>query len=282
MNGFFNLNKEVGISSAKAIWLLKKRLNLQGKIGHMGTLDPLAEGVLVVAVGRANRLFEFMLGKKKGYRAVFEFGFQTACLDCESQEIVARSEHIPTAREVKKVLPGFIGPQLQTAPAFSAKSIGGKRAYEFARKGEEVDIKPHRIEIYSIALLSQPSKTQFEFEIECSGGTYIRSICRDLAERLDSCATMVALRRTACGPFKISEAKSVEQITAEDLLKPDMVLDELPVLEINAEELQKIRNGLVINCAQNGGSYRVYQDGELQGLAQIDEQGNIRIKPWLI
>lgn len=282
MNGFFNLNKAVGISSAKAIWQLRKKLNLQGKIGHMGTLDPLAEGVLVVAVGRANRLFEFMLSKRKRYRTVFEFGFQTASLDCESQEIVAQSDYIPTKAEIEKALPEMTGVQLQTAPAFSAKSISGRRAYEFARKGEAVDIKPHSIEIYSIVLLSQPTDTSFEFEIECSGGTYIRSICRDLAKRLGGYATMIALQRTRCGPFDIADARSLEQAEISDMLPIDTVVSELPVLELKAEEIQRIHNGLSLDCAQNSGSYRVYQDGELQGLVQVDNKGGIKIKPWLV
>ncbi len=281
MNGFFNINKTFGISSAKAIWLLKNKLNITDKIGHMGTLDPFATGVLVVGVGRANRLFNLMLGKRKTYRTTFEFGFQTASLDMESEEIVARSEKIPTKIEVEQNLSKMQGKQKQTAPQYSAKKIQGLRAYNLARKGEVADIKPHSIEIYSFKLLEQKSEKAFVFEIECSGGTYIRSICRDLAEKMGTVATMTALVRTQCGPFALQDSKNIEDLSEKDLTPIDFVGQHLPLLKLSVQDLKRIKNGIKICYNGSVGQYRVENEGRFIGVATVQENKEIKIN-WLL
>jgi len=282
MNGFFNIDKPFNMSSAKAVWLIKKKFNLKEKIGHMGTLDPFATGVLVIGLGRASRLFDVMLDKRKTYIATFEFGYQTKTLDMESQEIEARSDCIPTKEEIEKLLPEMIGKQEQLAPQYSAKSIGGTRAYMLARSGKIADIKPHNIEIYSLELLEQKSLTEFIFEIECSGGTYIRSICRDLAYKLGTVATMTALKRTQCGDFKIQDSKSIEGLQEEDCISSDFVLKHLEILDINSEDLQKIKNGLKLFRKEKSGLYRVYDNKQLLGVIKIEEDGSVKMKSWLV
>ena len=282
MNGFFCVDKEFGVSSAKAIWQLKKKLNITDKIGHMGTLDPNATGVLVVGVGRANRLFDIMLAKRKTYVATFDFGYETETLDLESDFIVKKSDHIPTKKEIEQNLEKMVGKQKQTAPQFSAKNVNGTRAYMLARSGKNVEIKPHEIEIFSFKLLEQISNTAFSFEIECSGGTYIRSICRDFANILNSCATMTSLKRTKCGEFLLENCKKIEEILQEDVIETDFAIKFLDEINLSCEQIQKIKNGLKIDVSVKSGKYRLYDNNQLIGICLVDENKKASIPTWLI
>ena len=282
MNGLFNVNKEVGISSAKAIYLLKKKLNIKDKIGHMGTLDPNATGVLIVGVGRANRLFDVMHKKRKTYVATFTFGYETETLDSESEKIVKTSNNIPTKDLIEKEQAKMVGKFDQIAPIFSAKNINGRRAYEMAREGKDIEIKPHKIEIYGFKLLKQIDKKSFMFEIECSGGTYIRSICRDFAKILNSVATMTSLKRTKCGDFDIKNSKTIDEITENDLLLCDTALKNFEEIKLTALEIQKIKNGLKIKTNQKSGKYKLYDNTSLVGICEVDENGLASIPTWLV
>lgn len=281
MNGFFCIDKEFGISSAKAVWKLKKKFDIKDKIGHMGTLDPNATGVLVVGVGRANRLFDIMLAKRKTYIATFNFGYETETLDLESDVITQESSNIPTVEEVEKALPKMIGKQKQIAPQFSAKNINGTRAYMLARDGKMAEIKPHNIEIFSMKLVKKLSTTSFSFEIECSGGTYIRSICRDFAKMLNSCATMTALQRIKCGEFSIKQSKKIDDITKDDIISPDYAINFLEEITLSGEQIQKIKNGLKIKVDFNPGKYRLYDRDKLIGICVV-ENGFASIPTWLL
>ncbi|MBQ8762103.1 MAG: tRNA pseudouridine(55) synthase TruB [Clostridia bacterium] len=281
MNGFFNLNKPLGISSAKAVWQVKNKFKIKDKIGHMGTLDPLASGVLVVAIGRANRLFDKMLDKTKQYITTFDFGYQTASIDKESEEIVFKSDIIPNLEQINAILPDFLGEQLQTAPIYSAKNINGQRAYHLARRGENIEIKPHKITIYDIKCLKQISETAFEFEITCSGGTYIRSICRDLANKLNTYATMIELKRTKCGVFDILNSKNIEDIEESDLYDMGIALNDLSELSLEEEIVQKIKDGKIVQIEKPDGEYCVKLNGLTIGIGKIADK-IIKIKPCLL
>ena len=282
MNGLFNVNKEFGISSAKAIYLLKKKLNIKDKIGHMGTLDPNATGVLIVGVGRANRLFDVMLKKRKTYVATFTFGYETETLDSESEKIIKTSNNIPTKDLIEQQQAKMVGKFDQIAPIFSAKNINGRRAYEMAREGKDIEIKPHKIEIYGFKLLKQIDEKSFMFEIECSGGTYIRSICRDFAKLLNSVATMTSLKRTKCGDFDIKNSKTIDEITENDLLSCDLALKNFEEIKLTALEIQKIKNGLKIKTNQKSGKYKLYDNTSLVGICEVDENGLASIPTWLV
>lgn len=281
MNGFFNINKPFGMSSAKIVYLLKKKFNLKDKIGHMGTLDPNATGVLVIGIGRANRLFNIMQNKRKRYIATFEFGYETETLDLESDVIKARSNNIPTLQEIESNLEKMIGKQEQTAPIFSAKKINGRRAYQIARQGEQAEIKPHMIEIFSFKCLKQESKTAFVFEIECSSGTYIRSIARDFSKILGSVATMTKLERTKCGPFEIKDSKTVEELTESDLIDNDFALNHLKEIVLSEDILTKIRNGIKTEVKSEDGIYKVYSNKTLVGIVKVENE-IANIPTWLI
>lgn len=167
MNGFLNIYKPRGMSSAHCLNKIKKKIDY--KCGHMGTLDPLACGILPVGVGQATRLFDHLLDKTKTYVAQFTFGYETDTLDLEG-EVLQNSENIPTQAEIEAVLPTLRGKVMQIPPVFSAKCVDGKKSYQLARKGIAVDLPPKQVEIYSIKLIKNQSPT-FWFEISCGGGT---------------------------------------------------------------------------------------------------------------
>lgn len=185
MTGFLNIDKRRGDTSAYVVNCVKRLLRLgYGKIpcGHFGTLDPLASGVLPVGIGNANRLFDYFLSKKKTYLARFRFGATTETLDGEGEVVLGG--RIPEKAEIEGALYRFLGEISQTPPKFSARCIDGKRGYELARDGQEFTLPAKRVEIFSFALVGEASSDEFEFRIECSGGTYIRSLSRDLAAAL--------------------------------------------------------------------------------------------------
>ena len=217
LNGVINVYKEPGFTSHDVVAKLRGILK-QKKIGHMGTLDPLAEGVLPIAIGKATRMFDYFLEKKKTYIAQFTFGKTTDTLDAEGK-ITETCDYIPSKKQIVDALPHLIGRITQIPPQYSAKMVNGRCAYDFARIGQTVELKPKEIEIYKIELLHQLSDNVYEFEIECSGGTYIRSIARDMAELLNSKAYMSKLIRTKSGRFEIEKSYTLNKCHTH-LLKP--------------------------------------------------------------
>jgi len=215
MIGVLNINKPRGVSSSFVVVKIKKMLNTK-KVGHMGTLDPLAQGVLPICIGKATKLFDYFLKKKKIYIATFQFGYQTSTLDLEG-EVEDKCNNIPTKQMLEEAIKKMIGKQMQLPPKYSSKKIDGKKACDLVRSGNEVALKPCQIEIFDFKLLSQVSCDTFEFEITCSAGTYIRSIARDLASLVDSLATMIKLVRTKAGIFKIDSAIDFEGLNDIDI-----------------------------------------------------------------
>lgn len=283
MIGFLNINKPVGSTSAQVVAQVKRKLNLPKgvKIGHMGTLDKLASGVLPIAVGRATRLFDYMLTKRKYYRAEFTFGYQTDTLDCDG-EIVERSEVSPNLEQIEDALGSFLGDIDQMPPQYSAKVVGGRRASDLARLGQEVNLKPARIHIYEFRCIENKGNNTYTFEIECSAGTYIRSLCRDLAKQLNSVATMTALCRTRAGVFMLDEAIDIDEVSEDKLLPADIVLGALPKINCDTESvLTDLLNGKKITIDRDPGLYAFYSLGALRGLCEIDENQVARMKTWL-
>ena len=185
------------------------------KVGHLGTLDPMATGVLLVTVGKATKLFDIMQEKQKTYVAEFEFGYVTDTLDATG-EVIKTTKNIPTEQQIKEVLNSFIGKINQIPPKYSAKSVNGVRAYNLARNNQEFELKPKIVEIYNIILLSYNSN-RLKLEISCGSGTYIRAIGRDVAEALNSLATMTELVRTKVGKFKLENCKEITNINKENV-----------------------------------------------------------------
>ncbi len=214
------INKPTGMSSMTCVKQVKRLLNVN-KAGHLGTLDPFATGVLVVALNKATKLFEKHLGSNKVYRAVFKFGVQTDTLDSEGKIEKQQSVNI-TKQQVQSALKNFVGTQNQMPPVFSAKKIKGKKAYQLARQGKTVTLKPKEITIYNFALLNEIEKNTFLFEITCSSGTYIRSIVRDLAKALSTVGTMVGLVRLASGKFTLDQATNLNSLNTDNLIEVEI------------------------------------------------------------
>lgn len=281
MNGFVILNKKSGISSFSAISVFKKKFNIE-KCGHMGTLDPLAGGVLVVGTGKAVRLFDYLLAKEKMYIAQFKFGEQTDTLDTTGT-VTATDNKIIMERDILNILSEFKGNIKQTPPAYSAKSINGVRAYKLARKNIEVSLPEKEVFIKEIKLLSSDGENLFTFEITCGGGTYIRSIARDMGNKLSTYAVMSKLTRTRAGAFKIEDAiaeedyeniKNIENV----LIKCENVID---YKEIRLNNIKKtLLDGIKVNCNAENGNYKVFDGGEFLGIGET-ANGRLKIKVWL-
>ena len=266
MTGFVNVFKPEGVGSTKAVGRVKYLTKTP--CGHMGTLDPLACGVLPVGVGNAARLFDYFLQKEKRYSARFVFGATTDTLDREGA--VVRGGRFPDAQEVEAALPAFAGEIMQTPPRFSAVSVNGRRGYALARSGAAFEPSAKRVRISSFTLTGQTAPDEFAFEIVCGGGTYIRSLARDLAAALGTQGYMSYLQRTASGPFTVQTAVPFDELTAENiashLIPTDSVLP-FPVLE-GADERIFHGVGVSVECAD--GQYKLYRGGEFYGIARVE------------
>ncbi len=269
------------MSSAYAVGAVKKKFNVP--CGHMGTLDPMASGVLPVGVGQASRLFQYLLDKNKTYIARFKFGFTTDTLDVTGRT-VSESSYIPSLSEIKSVLGEFIGEIDQVPPKYSAKCIDGKRGYQLARKGVEFELSAKKVTILNIECLSQTGEDEFEFKIDCKGGTYIRSLARDIALRLNTLGVMSSLSRTASGVFDIKNGVAVEDFLACErpekyLLNADMVVD-YEKLILTGKQAQKILDGVYEDYGFQDGIYRVYNQTEFWGVGRAKE-GKLRIEAYV-
>ena len=250
-SGIILLNKPKGISSNSAVNKIKKIVGAQ-KAGHLGTLDVLAEGLLPVTINKATKLFDYFLTKDKVYKAFFKFGETTDTLDLEGN-ITKTDNKIITKDMILQIIPSFIGKQLQMPPMYSAKKINGKKAYDLARKGEIIDLKPKEIEIFDLQLLREVEQNTFEFLIHCSSGTYIRSLCRDIADKLSTYGLMSYLQRTICGSFDLYNAYTFDQISDGNfsIISPENVFDYEKII-LSEDEFAKLANGQNVFCDKNG------------------------------
>lgn len=239
MFGFININKPQGITSRDAVNSIQKLVK-PAKIGHCGTLDPLASGVLVVCVGPATRLTQFVQDAPKTYLGGFRLGVTSKTDDTEGDVLPIDSPPIVSAADVEAVLPNFVGTIEQVPPAFSAIKVNGQRAYDLARRGKDVKLNSRQVEIYSLRL-ARFIYPDFELAIECGSGTYVRSIGRDIAKALGSAAVMTGLVRTAIGNFTIEDSVSPDLISAanieEAICSADLGLQNLPSVVLDDEQI---------------------------------------------
>lgn len=282
MNGFLNLYKPKGVSSAKILNTLKK--SIRGvSVGHMGTLDPLASGVLPVALGKSTRMFDYLLDKDKVYVATFAFGYETNTLDLEG-EIVRKNDKIPTESELIEKSKELVGDIMQVPPVFSAKCVNGKRSYQLARKGHDFELPPKKVRINSITLLGKISDNEFKFEISCKGGTYIRSIVRDLAALCGTVGTMTNLIRTKSGVFEIENSVKVEDFISEEdkkklLIAPENVVN-YPEIRLTEREATRLYNGLYDEFPFEDGVYKVFAPDGFYGIGEVTN-GKIKVKAYI-
>jgi tRNA pseudouridine55 synthase len=291
MDGVLIIDKPAGLTShdvvARVRHILKER-----RVGHTGTLDPFATGLLVILVGRATRLAQFLSGLEKEYEAVIRLGYATDTGDVTGKPI--QNNFQGTAKrwsrdEIEAALEGLRGYIDQVPPMFSAKKQGGQKLYELARRGEEVERKPVKVCIHkfeAIRLTGEPTGEllkdnldgtfDFEVRVACSAGTYVRTLAEDFGKRLQIGAHLAELRRTRVGDFEIQQAQTLDQLKinfAEEalgkiLLTPDDALPHLPALDLSAEEIQRVRNGMSVRVAE-----KEWSDGEQVRLR--DQSGNL-------
>ena len=245
------------------------------RIGHGGTLDPMATGVLPIFVGRATRAVEFFEHAEKEYVAGLRLGVQTDTQDLTG-EIVAQRPVSVTREQVQAALEGFLGVQEQLPPMYSAVKIGGKKLYELARQGKTVERKPRQIELLELELLSGEN-ADWQFRVRCSKGTYVRTLCHDIGQALGCGGCMSSLRRTKAGGYGLDRAVTMEEIISMDdpaacLLPVDSVFDRLPRVTVHENQLRAIYNGAAVKASGLAdGPYRVYApDGTflMVGLAE--------------
>jgi tRNA pseudouridine55 synthase len=246
IDGWINLDKPTGVSSTQAVGRLKFLFNAK-KAGHAGTLDPLASGVLPVALGEATKTVPVVQDGAKSYRFRVRWGEESATDDAEG-EIVARADRRPTSAEIEGLLPRFVGAILQTPPTFSAIRIAGARAYDLARGGETFEIEPRPIQVYRLDLISAEAN-EAVLEAECGKGAYVRAIARDLGRALGCYGHVVELRRTRVGPFSVDSAVPLDRLPddadlmARALLPLQAGLSEMPILRIERSGAAILRRG---------------------------------------
>ena len=270
MTGFINVNKSAGASSAKEVAVIKRLTHTP--CGHMGTLDPMADGVLPVAIGNAARLFDYFLQKKKTYVATFRFGENYDTLDTTGS-VINGGGRVPSEEEILAVIPSLVGEVMQIPPKYSAKNVNGKRGYELARSGVEFELPPKKVLIEDIKLLRAQNGNAFVFEIECGGGTYIRSIARDMAKALGTHAAMSALTRTKSGIFTISDSVSTSELTAENVQSYIIPCDSVLPYEsiyLQGRDAKKVFNGVPLPCGYGDGAYKLYnEEHSFYGIAVV-------------
>lgn len=281
MNGIILIDKPQDWTSHDVVGKLRGILH-ERRIGHSGTLDPLATGLLVVFVGRATRAVEFAEADSKEYIAGLRLGITTDTQDITGN-ILSECSVLPNTDELHAALERFTGDVQQIPPMYSAIKIGGKKLYELARKGETVERKPRNVKIHKLVLTGSESG-DYILDVVCSKGTYIRTLCNDIGEALGCGACMSSLRRVKAGVFSIEDAYTIDEIQAladegqlsTAIIPVDRLFDEYPALKVNSAGEKKLRNGNIIKCASGNGTFRVYSEsGEFLLLGEVKD-GSLR------
>jgi tRNA pseudouridine55 synthase len=249
VSGWIVLDKPYDLGSTQAVSRVRRLFEAQ-KAGHAGTLDPLATGVLPIALGEATKTVPFLMDADKAYVFTIEWGSTTTTLDREG-EVTTRSDVRPSPEAAAEALKAFVGEIQQVPPAFSAIKVDGERAYDLAREGTLVELKARLVTIHSAAVSAAPDTDHVEITIECGKGTYVRSIVRDLAEALGACGHVSALRRTRVGPFRAEGAIPLEKLEtfiyesrgSEALLPVETALDDIPALAVTTEDAFRLKQG---------------------------------------
>jgi len=290
VHGWLVLDKPVGVTSTTAVAILK-RLTRARKVGHAGTLDPLASGLLPIALGEATKTVSYVMDGEKVYRFKVRWGVETDTDDAEGKP-VAESAARPTHGEIESALPAFTGTIEQTPPKFSAIKVEGERAYDLARAGEEVSLSARPVEIHSLHMVGQPDADHAVFEAECGKGTYVRAIARDLGRMLGSLGHVCELRRTRVGSFDENSAIALDDVEKLAESSPDALIDALlpvasslsmmPSVSVGPDDAQRIRMGQPVflrgrDAPVLEGTVTVSARGALIALADI-EQGALKPK----
>lgn len=278
MDGIIILDKDSGVFSRTAGWHIAKMFG-EKKFGHIGTLDPMASGVLPIAVGKATKIIPFIeefCPNKKEYLFGLKFGIETDSLDITGK-IVKKAGKNPDDSDILRACTELTGKIEQIPPIFSAVHVNGKRAYELARQGEQIEIAPRPITIYELEFIGK-SDSEYNFRIVCSRGTYVRSVVRDIAKICKTIATTTYIRRTQTNGFDIKNAVKLDFLenlvnngmaTDEYLMAPDCALGDIPVINLGDEDAVLYKNGGFIKTDETNGFRRVYSGKNLIGIGEI-------------
>lgn len=271
MDGIIVINKPKNCTSHDVVRKAKKILN--EKVGHTGTLDPNATGVLPLLVGKGTQISKYLINHDKTYEAVLKLGEKTDTADIEGK-IIETKKVQPSDLEkenVEKVLKALIGKQEQTPPIYSAIKVKGKKLYEYARSGENVEIEPRTIEIYDLELIKIKNK-EITYKVHCSKGTYIRTLCEQIAEKLETVGYMKELKRTQVGEFKIEDSVTIEELennVEKNLITIEKYFENCKKINLNAKKLQLFLNGVQLTHDLEDGIYTIYSDEKFIGIGAV-------------
>lgn len=271
MDGFINVYKEKGQTSHDVVNKIRKIFETR-KVGHTGTLDPNATGVLPIAVNNATKVIEYMENDDKTYIAELTLGIITDTEDIWGSILEEKTVSVDK-NEIEMVVKSFVGKQKQVPPMYSALKVNGKKLYELAREGKTIERVPRDIEIFNIGNI-KINRNKVSFEVHCSKGTYIRTLCKDIGEKLGCGATMSALKRVQAGKFTIDTAVTLEELLENKekyLLDLEIPLNRFDIISLNDEEGRKYINGIRLCTERKDGLYRVYIGGRLYGVCRVNE-----------
>lgn len=279
INGIIIINKPKGYTSHDVVAKVKKILNIK-KVGHTGTLDPNATGVLPLLLNQGTKLSQYLIEHDKQYEVTLQLGIKMDTADGEG--VVLQEERVNWKKideNLQEVMEAMIGKQEQIPPIYSAIKVKGKKLYEYARKGQTVEIEPRKIEIYKITLQEiQKEENQIKFEVSCSKGTYIRSLCEDIASKLGTIGYMKELNRTQVGRFHIRNSITIEELEKrkeqinQTIITMQELFKEYPKISLEEKEYQKFLNGVKLLKNKEDGIYNIYQKEEYIGIGIIKEK----------
>ena len=283
MDGIIIINKTKGCTSHDIVYKIKKMLN--EKVGHTGTLDPMAEGVLPILVGKGTLASKYLINHDKKYIVELQLGTKTDTADGEGKIVKQQpvNKEILTTKNIEKILQSFVGKQEQIPPIYSAIKINGKKLYEYARKGQEIELKPRKIEIYNIKLINYSvEEKQIKFEVFCGKGTYIRSLCEDIAIKFGTVGYMKSLKRIQVGDFKIEDSITIDELNniiqkneldkTKTIITLEKLYEKIPSIRLDNRKLELFLNGVMLTQKQNEGVYKIYnQKDEFIGTGTIKD-----------
>lgn len=286
MDGIIIINKEKEYTSNDVVQIVKHTLN--EKVGHTGTLDPNATGVLPILIGKGTKISKYLVNHDKIYEAILQLGVETDTADGEGQVLEEKNvdKNILVEQNINKILESFIGKQKQTPPMYSAIKIKGKKLYDYARKGEQIEVPIRNIEIYNIKLNKiDIQNNQLSIRVECSKGTYIRTLCEDIAKRLGTIGYMKELNRIQVGEFNINNSIKIEELRFNkdnieylnrNIIDIEKVLENKEEITLNEKQLEMFLNGVKIKSNCRDGIYRIYDDKQNFIGTGISQNNNLK------
>lgn len=276
MNGIIIINKPKGCTSHDIVYKAKRIFN--EKVGHTGTLDPNATGVLPLLIGKGTEISKYLINHDKTYEAILQLGEKKDTADSEGKTIEEQNVTSEMLSEVnvKKILQSFEGHQEQIPPMYSAIKVNGKKLYEYARKGQTVELKPRKIEIYKMELLNIDIQNKtIEFRVDCSKGTYIRALCENIAERIGTVGYMKELKRTGVGEFKIEDAITIQELEdsknkLEKFITLEKFFENSKNILLDDRKIKLFLNGVKLTCNYENGIYKIYHNDKLIGTGIVE------------